>query len=276
MLRYLENLRYPRAFIVSARKGARRVRMFAVLAGQSAVGASAAASHTGRIATPSRLIAAALEDAGVVVVDGLETLFRTGELAEAYPDRDPARVAVVTNAGGAGVLAADAIARSHLQLATLKPQTQRSLRWFLPPELSVHDPLDLRGDAPPDRYGRAVNVLGRDPGVDAVLVLGTPQMVTRPLQVAEAVVRAKRRSRVVIMASLLGGEQVMSARERLSSTGVPNAAYPEHAVAALDALHRSFQLSRSVPQTVPKIPSAGRRLRGPVLVGPSADRILRR
>lgn len=271
---YLENLRNPRAFIDAARGVRRRVRIFAVLAGATNAGAVAAVSHTGHLATTAALTAAALRDGGVVVTGSLEELFRVGELADRYPGRDPARVAIVTNAGGAGILAADAVAGSSLTLAQFSAKSRARLRPALPRELTVHNPLDLRGDAPPKRYGTAVSVLGRDPGVDALLLLGTPQVVTHPLAAANTMVTAARRLRTVVVASFLGGSQVASARERLTRGGIPNTAYPEYAVAALNALHRSFELRRGLPKSLPGLPRAVRRIRGPVLLGIEAQRAL--
>jgi acetyltransferase len=271
VLLYLENLRRARAFIAAARRAA-HLRLFAVLAGRTAAGAAAATTHTGALATPAALAAAALRDAGVVVTDSLETLFRAGEFSSRAA-KDPARVAVVTNAGGAGILAADAVASSSLTLARFTARTRHALRRVLPAELAAKNPLDLRGDAPPGRYGTAVRLLARDPGVDATLALCTPQVVTHPTAVARAIRRAA--GRPFLAASFLGGTAVAEARAVLDSARIPQASYPEHAVGALDAVHRSFALRAGLPRTLPRLPKPAKRLRGSVLLGPAAERPLR-
>lgn len=271
VLFYLENLRNARAFITVAR-AATRLRCFAVVAGRSAAGAVAATTHTGVLATSAALSVSALRDGGVVVVDSLETLFRAGEVS-ARTRNDPARVAVVTNAGGAGILAADAVAASSLQLAHFAPRTRRALRRLLPEELAVANPLDLRGDAPPRRYARAVAAVLRDRGVDATLVLCTPQVVTHPAAVARAIYGFRGR---LLTASFMGGAAVAEARGILIQAGIPQTAYPEHAVAALDAVHRAFNLRATLPRTFPRLPKPARPLSGGILLGSEAEQPLRR
>lgn len=272
VLLYLENLRDARAFVTAGRTVAGRVSKVAVLAGATAAGAAAAVSHTGRLATPMALTRAALRDAGVAVVDSLETLFRTGAFLERYPNADPRRVAIVTNAGGAGVLAADAAIRSGLVLPSFSSSTRATLRRILPLELPPNNPLDLRGDAPPSRYGSALRTLARDRSIDALLVLCTPQVVTHAAAVAKHILPVATKTPTV--AVFLGGASVGEARAAFARARVPAPAYPDHAAIALAAAARSAELRRAVPTALPRLPRPKRPLKGLVLLGPDAERPL--
>jgi len=151
------------------------------------------------------------------------------------PPRGP-RVAVVTNAGGPGVMATDAIERSGLRLANLSDVTRAALADALPPAASVANPVDVLGDARSARYARALETIGRDDGVDATIVLLTPQAMTDAEQTARSIAHFARAGTKPVIASFMGGDAVAAGRALLDDAHVPVFAYPERAVRAMAAL----------------------------------------
>ena len=233
---YLESLTDGRAFIEAARRVTRIKPVIAMKVGRSPAGARAAASHTGAMASADAVVDAAFRQAGVVRAYSMEELFDL-TLAFSYAPlpRGP-RVAVVTNAGGPGVMAADAGERGGLQLAALSAGTRAALAAALPPAAATANPVDVLGDARPARYARALDLVVRDAGVDGIIVLLTPQAMTDAGQTARLVAAAARGVGKPVIASFMGGEAVAAGRAVLDEAHVPVFAYPERAVRAMAAL----------------------------------------
>jgi acetyl coenzyme A synthetase (ADP forming)-like protein len=187
ILLYLESFGNPRKFSQIARRVARVKPIVAVKSGRSAAGARAASSHTGALATSDAVVDALFAQAGVIRTNTLEELFDVASLLAHQPVPQGSRVAIVTNAGGPGILAADACASQGLELPPLSDATVAELRSFLPAAASVGNPVDMIASASADSYGRAVRAILRDDNVDSLLVIFIPPLVTHTADVARAV-----------------------------------------------------------------------------------------
>jgi acetyltransferase len=251
---YLEALTDRRKFMSAARAFARSKPIVAYKAGRFPASAQATVSHTGAMAGEDGAYDAAFERAGIVRVDRIEDVFATAELlARERPPHGP-RLGIVSNAGGPAVMAADALLARGGALAQLSADTKRELGDALPPSASVSNPVDVLGDAPPERFGSAVASLLADPGTDAVLVILTPQAMTDPAGAAEQVVSARGDSRKPLLAAWLGGPAVERGRRILTAAGVAGYDYPEQAIEAfmyLVAYGRNLDVLNQTPRALP-------------------------
>lgn len=234
---YLEGITDGRRFLAAARRLTHRKPVIAMKVGRTRLGAAAAVSHTGSLANDDQVVAAAFRQAGVVRAETMEELFDfTRCFAYAPLPLTGDRVAVVTNAGGPGVMAADAIERAGLQLATLNDETLQSLAVALPSAGSIHNPVDILGDAYADRYEAALDAVLADPAVDAVMVLLTPQAMTEPERTARAIISRAHATVKPVFGVFMGGVAVERGRAMLEEARVPVYPYPERAIRAFSVL----------------------------------------
>ncbi len=229
ILLYLESFGSPGVFSRIARRVARRKPIVAVKAGRSRAGARAASSHTGALAESDAVVDALFRQAGVIRTGTLEELFDVAALLAHQPVPKGRRVAIVTNAGGPGILAADACEAQGLELPALSPETTAALRSFLPSAASVANPVDMLAAAPPDHYVRTLRQVLSDPNVDSLLAIFIPPIATDAEAVARAIVEGTRDA---------GGKPVlaifMSARGAPAILqSIPSYAFPEPAAMAL-------------------------------------------
>ena len=243
---YIEGLQDSRGFMSGLRAAARIKPVIAIKAGRHSEGAAASLSHTGALDAAASLshtgafvggdeaFTAALARSGVVRVETISQVFAAaGTLSSKYKSSGD-RIAIVTNAGGPAVLAADHVPEVGLNLAELGEETIAALDEALPATWSRRNPVDIIGDAPPERYKNAIDICLKDEKVDGVLVILTPQAMTKPQEVAEAVVEAANRNRKPIVTSWMGGRQVNPARATFRHARIPTFNTPE---AAVDAFH---------------------------------------
>jgi acetyltransferase len=231
---YVEGLQDARTFMSGLRAAARAKPVIVIKAGRHSEGAAASMSHTGALVGGDEAFTAALNRSGVVRVETISQVFAAaGTLSSRYRSSGD-RIAIVTNAGGPAVLAADHVSDVHLKLAELADETIEGLDAVLPSTWSHRNPVDIIGDAPPERYKDAIDICLKDPDVDGVLVILTPQAMTRPLDVAEAVREAAERNQKPIVTSWMGGAQVNPARQAFRQAKIPTFNTPE---AAVDAFH---------------------------------------
>ncbi|MEN9726742.1 MAG: hypothetical protein RL434_1108 [Pseudomonadota bacterium] len=232
VLLYIESIKNPRKFLSAARAAARAKPVIAVKAGRAMAGARAAASHTGALAGNDEIVDAVLRRAGILRVETTQDLFAAAEtLARSKPYLGP-RVALMTNGGGAGVMATDALVAAGGELAVLSAETLATLDSFLPTTWSRSNPLDIIGDAPVERYVETLKVLTRVPEVDAVIFMHAPTAIEDSLKIAQALAPVIKASGRTVFTSFLGGDCVASARRYMASQGIPGYPTPEEAVRA--------------------------------------------
>jgi acyl-CoA synthetase (NDP forming) len=228
ILLYLESFGNPRRFREIARRVTRQKPIVAVKAGRSASGARAASSHTGALAASDTLIDALFRESGVIRTETLEELFDVAALLAHQPLPAGGRVGILTNAGGPGILAADACEGFRLTVPTLDASTVTALRAFLPTAASVANPVDMLATASAEDYRRAIPILLQDPGIDSLLTIFIPPLVTNSADAARAITDAARGSAKPVLATFFGAAGVP---EILSP--VPCYTFPESAVRAL-------------------------------------------
>jgi acetyltransferase len=236
---YVEAFREPRTFFEAAREVAAKKPVVAIKGGTTAAGAAAASSHTGSLAGSHAAYQAAFAQAGVQQARTIGDFVAWARALATQPAARGKRLAVLTNAGGPGVLAADEASRLGLELAQLSDATKSALDAVLPAVWSHNNPVDVIGDATPERYRDALNVLGRAPEVDGIVVIMTVQAMTDPLRTAQAIVEAHEEPTWTkpLSASFIGlvGTETGS---YLDARGVPELDTPERAVSAMGALMR--------------------------------------
>lgn len=229
ILIYMETIGNARSFLSAAREVALTKPIIVLKAGRTEAAAKAAASHTGSIAGSDQALDAAFDRSGVLRVDRIEELFDMAEvLAKQTRPKGP-RLTIVTNAGGPGVLTTDAFIRDGGVLTELSDKTIKELDAILPAHWSHANPIDILGDAGPDRYAKAIEIASKDENADGVLVLLTPQAMTDPTKTAKILAQYKSQIQKPLLASWMGGESVDPGRAVLKNAGIPVFNYPDRA-----------------------------------------------
>ncbi|MEO8681710.1 MAG: CoA-binding protein, partial [Vicinamibacterales bacterium] len=242
ILLYLESFGNPSKFSQIARRISRVKPIVALKSGRSTVGARAAASHTGALASSDDFVDALFHQSGVIRTDTVTELFDVAMLLARQPVPRGRRVAILTNAGGPGILAADACQAHGLAAAELSEATKTALRSFLPATASVGNPVDMLASAPPEHYGRALDLLLDDDQVDSVLVIFIPPIVTDADQVASAIAAAALHGRKTVAGVFM---RSLAPPETLAA--VPFFAHPEPAAIALARVADYGEWRRQTP-----------------------------
>jgi len=229
---YIESIKDHRRFMSAARAFARNKPIIAYKAGRFAQSAEAAASHTGAMAGEDDVFDAAFERAGIERVFALDDMFECAELLARHGRPGGGRLAILTNAGGPGVMATDALLARGGTLAELSPNTIKQLDACLPAFWSHRNPIDVIGDATPKRYADAANVLLGDKNIDALLVLLTPQAMTDPNGCAQAIAQCAKKTSKPILAAWMGGQSVREGTLTLDKANIPTYDSPERAINA--------------------------------------------
>lgn len=252
ILMYAESVKQARKFMSAARAASRNKPVIVVKAGRAPEGARAAASHTGALAGSDAVFDAAARRAGMLRVDSLEALFDAAQtLAHAPAWRGP-RLALLTNGGGAGVLAADALALGGGQLAALAASTLQALDACLPATWSRGNPVDIIGDAPVQRYVDALRILLAAREVDGVLLMHAPTAIVPSGQIAQACLALVEPKGKPLLCNWLGGAAVAQARAASAEAGVPSYSTPERAVAAWGQLAQHARNQEALRQIAPR------------------------
>ncbi len=239
---YMEELRLRENFVEEVKKitsGDRPTPILVIKSGKTAAGAKAAASHTGSLAGTEAVYNAVFHQAGIIRVDTVDDMF---DFAQAFSARRmPAgnRVAIITNAGGPGIIATDMTEISGLTLARFSRETDEALHKHLPPTANFSNPVDVIGDASRDRYENALEAVIKDNGVDGVLMILTPQSMTDAIGTAEAIVNIYKRTKKPITCSFMGVVDVSAGVKHLQEHHVPVYRFPENAARAMGTLHES-------------------------------------
>lgn len=248
ILIYMESIGDARSFLSAAREVALSKPIILIKAGRTAAGGKAAASHTGALTGSDDVLDAAVRRAGVLRVNRISDLFYMAEALAKQPRPKGPRLTILTNAGGPAVLATDALIGAGGQLAEISPATIEALNPFLPESWSHANPIDILGDAGADRYAKALEIAGKDPNSDGLMVVLTPQDMTDPTATAEALKPYAKLDKPVL-ASWMGGPEVAAGIDILNRTGIPTYPYPDTAARAFHYMWSYTENLRSLYET---------------------------
>ena len=246
---YMESIGDARSFISAAREVALTKPIIVIKAGRTAAAAKAAASHTGALAGSDDVLDAVFRRCGVLRVNSISDLFYMAEVLAKQPRPSGPRLTIVTNAGGPGVLATDTLMALGGELAELSESTLQALDKVLPPHWSHGNPIDILGDADPERYAQALEIATKDPNSDGLLVALTPQAMTDPTETARrltafAVTRGKP-----VLASWMGGKDVVAGEAILNQANIPTFGYPDTAARIFTLMYRYAYNLRGLYET---------------------------
>jgi acetyltransferase len=247
---YIESVANARKFMSAARTVSQLKPIVVLKAGKSSAGARAAASHTGAIAGEDAIYDAAFKRAGIVRVNTIGELFDCAELMAKQPRPKGPNLAIVTNAGGPGVMAADALSSFGLEPVFLRPETMKQLDDVLPPFWSRGNPIDILGDATPERYRQVVDLCMRASEISGLLIILTPQAMTDPTSVAASLTEVLQNKRISVFTVWMGAGDVEKGREIFNRAGIPTYETPEQAVKAftyMSSYDRNLELLQETP-----------------------------
>jgi acetyltransferase len=269
ILLYMETIGDARSFISAAREVALSKPIIVIKPGRTEAAARAAASHTGALAGSDEVLEAAFRRSGVLRVGNIADLFYMAEVLAKQPRPAGPRLTIVANAGGPAVLATDALVMQGAEVAQLAPETMEALNKVLPPTWSRNNPIDIIGDAGPDRYAKALEIAAQDPNSDGLLVILTPQAMTDPTQTAEQLRPYARVDNKPVLASWMGGTEVAAGEQILNRAGIPTFPYPDTAARAFVYMWRLTYNLRGLyetPVAVADEKSAAERARAEALI----------
>ncbi|MEA5412102.1 bifunctional acetate--CoA ligase family protein/GNAT family N-acetyltransferase [Synechococcus sp. BA-120 BA3] len=247
---YMESIGDPRSFLSAAREVALTKPIVVIKAGRTAEAAQAAASHTGALTGSDAVLDAAFRRCGVLRVDSIADLFDLAEVLSKQRRRPLGpRLTILTNAGGPGVIATDALVRHGGALASLPEATLAALDGVLPEHWSRANPIDILGDADPERYERAIRLALENPDSDGLLVVLTPQAMTDPTGTAERLVALAATTTKPLLASWMGGRDVEAGERLLNAAGIATYRYPDAAVQLFAAMWRYSDNLRALYET---------------------------
>jgi acetyltransferase len=251
---YMESIGNARAFLSAAREVALTKPIIVIKAGRTQAAALAAASHTGALTGSDEVLDTAFRRCGVLRVDSISDLFYMAEVLAKQPRPRGPRLTILTNAGGPGVLATDALISNQGQLAEFAPETMKAFDQVLPAHWSHGNPVDILGDATPDRYAKGLEIAQKDEASDGLLVILTPQSMTDPTQIAEQLKQYAETPDKPLLASWMGGPEVAAGEAILNRMGVPTFGYPDTAARVFTYMWRYSSNLRALYET-PMLPT---------------------
>ncbi|WP_370575547.1 acetate--CoA ligase alpha subunit [Methanomethylovorans sp.] len=246
---YLEGVKNGPDFIRIARRVSQSKPVIIVKSGRTSVGSRAVSSHTGTLAGSDAAYNAAFRQSGVIRADSLLEMLDMSRAFSSYPLPKGRNIAIVTNAGGLGILTADACSSAGLTITSFGESTINELRKILPPAANLYNPVDVLGDASADVYARALEIVLVDTNVDGVILLVSPQAMTDVTEIATKIVDTIKGSEKPILCNLAGGTRVSEGENLLQKNGIPNYQSLERAVDSMDALctYYSIRKKKYVP-----------------------------
>lgn len=253
---YMESVGNARSFLSAAREVSLTKPIIVIKAGRTEAAAVAAASHTGALTGSDEVLEAAFRRCGVLRVRSIADLFYLADILSKQPRPQGPRLAILTNAGGPGVLATDALMGLGGELAPLSPETMKALDELLPPHWSHNNPVDILGDAGPQRYAKALEIASRDPSIDGLLTILTPQAMTDPTQTAEQLKPYAKTTGKPVLASWMGGAEVAAGQDILNRAGIPTFPFPDTAARVFYYMWRYSYNLRGLYET-PSLPADG-------------------
>src|SRR5262249_33762397 len=252
---YMETIGNARSFISAAREVALTKPIIVIKPGRTAAAAKAAASHTGSLTGSDEVLEAAFRRSGVLRVNNIADLFYMSEVLAKRPSPKGNRLTIVTNAGGPLVLATDALITGVGVLSELTPETMQAYNEVLPCTWSHNNPVDIIGDASPERYAKALEIAAKDPNSDGMLVILTPQAMTDPTRIAEQLKPLAKQEGKPLLASWMGGADVAAGEEILNRAGIPTFPYPDTAAQVFNYMWRYTYNLAAIYET-PSLPVA--------------------
>jgi acetyltransferase len=246
---YMESVGDARAFLSAAREVALTKPIIVIKPGRTAQAAKAAASHTGSLTGSDDILDAAFRRVGVLRVDTIQDMFGMAEVLAKQPRPRGRKLTIVTNAGGPGVLATDALITGGGQLTEITGATKEAFDAVLPSVWSHNNPVDIIGDAPPERYAGALEIAAKDPAADGMLVILTPQAMTDPTRTAEMLAPFAHSTGKPVLASWMGGTDVEAGADLLREAGIPTFPYPDTAASMFNYLWRYNESLRALYET---------------------------
>ena len=252
ILGYIEGVGDGRKFMEVAAKVSRKKPVIILKSGITSSGAKAASSHTGALAGREAAFDAAFKQSGIIRVHTINELFNYAVAFANQPLPKGPNIAIITNSGGPGILAADACDKAGLQLIPLHKELVDELRTFLPPVASFYNPIDILGDSGADRYEKALNTALKDERINGFMVLLTPTATVNVEETAMAIANISKSIDRPILTSFMGKKSIETAAKTLTKYGVPNYSYPEEAVSSMDAMYRYHLWINRPEKTYPK------------------------
>lgn len=249
ILIYMESINDARDFLSAAREVAFAKQIIVIKAGRSEAASRAAASHTGAMTGIDEVYDAAFRRSGVLRVQNIADVFHMAEALSKQPRPQGSRLMILTNAGGPGVLATDALIASGGQLAILSEASRQALDAILPAHWSRGNPIDILGDADAERYGRALEIVTQDPNCDGLLAILAPQGMTDPAEVADRLKPYAKGYGRPLLASWMGGNAVAKGVNVLNSSGIPTLSYPDTAARVFNSMWRYTYHLRGLYET---------------------------
>ncbi len=246
---YMESVGDARSFLSAAREVALSKPIIVIKTGRTKGASRAATAHTGSLTGSDEVLNAAFRRCGVLRVDRISELFSMAEILNTQPRPKGPRLTILTNAGGPGVLATDALIAGGGQLAPLAPESIEALNRILPLPWSHSNPVDLLGDAGPDRYVKALEVVARDPNTNGLLVILTPQAMIDPTLIADQLKAHCTIADKPVLASWMGGDEIAAGESILHRAGIPSFPYPDTAARAFNHMWQFSQSIRSLYET---------------------------
>lgn len=231
---YLEGIKDGKSFMSAAEKISKIKPVIILKAGKTEKAQKAISSHTGALAGSDEIMDVVFRKCGMLRAENLEEFFSVLNFISFGVDQIGKKTAVVTNAGGPGVLATDAFKGKSIELAEFDDKIKKNLRKFLPEESSVENPIDLLGDAQADRYKKALDAINKDGKIDSIICILTPQDQTPVSKIASALIRFKSKTKKVLVASFIGGDRVEKSIKKLKANNVVNFLFPESAVGVMN------------------------------------------
>jgi acetyltransferase len=246
---YMETIGNARAFLSAAREVAMTKPIIIIKPGRTEGAAKAAASHTGSLTGSDEVLEVAFRRSGVLRVNSIAELFYMAEVLGKQPRPQGPRLTILTNAGGPGVLATDALISNGGELAKLSDETMKAFDELLPAAWSHNNPVDILGDASPERYGKALEIAAKDPNSDGILVILTPQAMTDPTKTAEVLAPYSQSLGKPVIATWMGGDEVSPGERLLNKASIPAFPYPDTAARVFDYMAHYADNLRSLYET---------------------------
>ncbi len=244
ILGYVEGVDNGKRFMNVARQVSKIKPVIMIKSGTTSAGAKAASSHTGAIAGSDSAYTAAFKQSGIIRCHDVASLFNLAAAFSTQPLPKGPNLAIITNSGGPGILAADATDKTDLMLARISPSTIEKLTEFLPPYASLYNPIDIIGDAPAERYAKTLEIILQDERVHSVLMLLSPTASAQPEETARAVIECAKKTDKPIFGCFMGEKVVGPGKRMLQDAGIPCYGYPEPAIHAMDTMYKYFERTK--------------------------------